>query len=1108
MSPETLHEQIDERKISILFVTTALFNEIANTIPAIFADLKYLLFGGENASLAAVRRIVEHGKPEHLINVYGPTENTTFTTAYEIDRDVLYPDITGIPIGRAINGTYIRVLDEELRPVKVGTVGQLYAGGAGLARDYLNRPDLTSSAFIEDPCKTDGGARLYRTGDLVLLHLDGTIEFVGRNDDQIKIRGYRIEPVEIVMHLEEHPDVRSAFVLADRVSAEENVLVACVQVAPTGSFEPDTWSKALKSHLPRQMIPTKWVRIETWPVTANGKIDRGAISELIHRDGSVSGSQQFSRTIDFPNSSRLEQLLADLLCNLLGVEVINGSDDFFEIGGHSLLAIRLMLRVERQFGVKLQIREIFELRTLENLASRIAALKGPRANEVSEIESQPQRCGDSFPLSPMQQRLWFLEQLEPEASTYHMHQAVRLSGPLEVGLLEHALNFVVSQHDVLRTYFTRNGEEIVQQVRPARDVSLPLVEIGNIDTTSTDEWVQCRFDEQFDKPFDLLSGPLFRIELICIDSQHHILAWVMHHIISDAWSMTVFREHLAETYSSLLREKVPKSLGLSMQYGDYSRESVEFERQPEYASQLAYWNTVLDGVRILDLPIDFPRPQTQNHAGSDCRFTISHTQMERIQKLCRSHGVTLFMLLMAAYQILRARFSNQTDIAVGIPTHGRNRLETESLIGFFLNSLVIRGDLSGNPSFKQFLGRIRDTCIQAYTNQAVPFDKIVEEFQPTRDLSRNPLYDVMLNLVVEDADYDFASLSATAVERESVLSKFALTMFVFERKSQIDLRLVYQTSLFSKDTMREFLAQFVSLIDQVVLNSERSIEEYTLIKSEDSSVLPDPRKEIEEITIPSVIGRVLKVASLTPDACAVSSTQQSCTYRDLSVNARRLAGWLRNQGVTSSDVIAITGNSSIGLITAVLAVLMIGGVILPIEQGLPSRRKRLMIKQAGAVRLLRIIDDNSDYECEAFADVAIEYCLDSLSGLPIGVDIIAKPFPFREPDPQSPAYIFFTSGSTGVPKAVLGSHKGLNHFIDWQISTFEITAADRVAQLTSLSFDVFLRDIFLPLASGGTLCLPTESQSLNALKWLDEAEITVLHTVPTRAEDWLSDVSE
>jgi len=1106
LSAHALGEEIRRRQLSVLFLTTALFNELALQAPAMFATLRCLVFGGEAASLAAVRAVVERGKPAQLINGYGPTENTTFTTTYEVGDEILAAHWRSVPIGRAIRGSYVRVLDAAMRPVRPGESGELYTGGEGLAREYLNRPELNRQAFVDDPMGAKG-ARLYRTGDLVVLREDGELEFVGRSDDQLKIRGFRIEPAEVQAAIEECPGVGRAVVLLRSGPAGGGSLLACVQQAAGAAPGFDALRDALRARLPAFMVPAEWMRVDEWPLTSNGKIDRAA---LLQRAGDERPSGP-TVTAGSAAARDTEHVLLALVSELLGGQPVRGGDDFFELGGHSLLATRVAYRFERQTGLRLPVREIFDYPVLGDLARRIDSVRQaqPEVGEIAgALDASVGDCSDA-PLSPMQQRLWFIEQLEPGLPLYHIHQVLRLRGALDVAALERALDMIVARHAALRTCIVRSGEAMVQRVRAHEPVSLPQVDLGEVPAANVEEVLSKRYDALFTPAFDFATGPLYRAELIRIDAGEHVLSWVMHHIVSDGWSMNVIREEFAHVYGCLVHGESPALPALDFQYADYARGCAEDGRLGAQAQQLAYWRAALAGMPVLDLPTDYPRPRRQDFGGDDCRFTMDARLMQRVDAFCKAQGVSFFMLMLALLQLHLGRWSGQTAFGVGVPVAGRNRIETESLIGFFVNTLVMRGDLAGNPSFVELLARVRETALDAYANQDLPFDRLVEELNPARDPGRNPLVDVLLNVLQHEREYDFGGLRASLLMRDDVFAKFAMTLFVRVDGSETELRLVYQSALFAHETMQCFLRQFVALLEQVLDDPKRTLVEYSLVTPADSALLPDPRAPIAGAALPSVVARFLRRAAVAPEHAALISERGTQSYRELADNARSLARWLQRTGSRAGDVIAVSGEAGGGVVVAILAVLLAGGIVMPLDHRLPALRKRLMLEQAGAARLLLAGDAEDPHAGPEFAADVPWQLLDAHSGLPASLGTAGgEALCFEEPQPDAPAYIFFTSGSTGVPKAVLGCHKGLDHFIDWQIGQFGITPADRVAQLTSLSFDVLLRDVFLPLAAGATLCIPTVEESSSPVNWLERARITVLHVVPTRANSWLDDVPD
>jgi amino acid adenylation domain-containing protein len=875
LSPQTMRRQIESRRLTVLFLTTALFNELAAADAALFAPLRCLLIGGEAASLCAFRQVVAEGKPARLINAYGPTENTTFTTCYEASEEMLAPDCNSVPIGRAIRGTYVRVLDEDLKAVSLGQTGDLYAGGEGLARGYFGRPELTEAAFVSDPFDPCGEGRLYRTGDRVLLRHDGNIEFLGRTDEQLKLRGFRIEPGEIQRALESNPRVRSAVVFAHGEQGTPKALVACIKPAEQASIDWELLRSELRSRLPEYMMPQRWLDIGEWPLNANGKIDRGALARRVDTEGSGGISHASPSVTPAEPRSETERQLVAIVRDLIHSHAVSVTDDFFSVGGHSLLATRLALRVARDCGVRLAVSEIFDHPVLRDLAARIDHLLNTAGNAASPATAEIVDEVSTYPLSSMQQRLWFLEQLEPGLTTYHMHMALRLRGALDSRLLEGALNLLVARHDTLRTSFALHGEEFCQEVRAAARASLPVFTLPTSAGAELDGVLQQRFDALFEPAFDLFRGPLYRTELICIAPDDHVFSLVMHHIISDGWSMNVLREELAEAYRALLNGERPRLAELPMQYGAYANACAALEATPEYERQLAYWANALRGLPVLDLPTDGPRPTRQDSTGSVCTHMIDPDFSACLRTFCKDQGVTLFMLLMAVCQLLLARLSNQTDIAVGIPIAGRSRIELERLIGFFVNTLVIRGDLSGNPAFDEHLARVRHTALEAYTNSSVPFERLVDLLRPRRDLGRNPLYDVMLNIVHETPESSFGDVRATVLKRKSVVAKVDLELYVQEQPSGIELRLVYRSALFSDARMRVFLDQFVSLLEQVLVRPQSGIEDYSLAVGNRKGVLPDPCVGIDQAPIPSVLSRFLHFAAAQPEQTAIDAGDRS-----------------------------------------------------------------------------------------------------------------------------------------------------------------------------------------------------------------------------------------
>ena len=1097
LSLQELGRVIREHGVTTLWLTAALFHQMVDAQLESLRGVRQLLAGGETLSVSHVRRMLEVIGGGRLINGYGPTENTTFTCCHVMRADSRIEN--SVPIGRPISNTQVYILDGHMQPVPVGAYGELYIGGDGLAREYLHQPQLTVEKFVPDPFSNDPGARLYRSGDLVRYLPGGNIEFFGRIDDQVKIRGFRIELGEIASVLAEHPAVRQAVVLAREDTPGDKRLVAYVVPADRSSADSGPLRAFLRERLPEYMQPAAYVLLERLPLTPNGKVDQRALPAPQYGRADIGGAY-------VPPRNTLEELIAEVWCEVLQLERVGVNDNFFELGGHSLLAAQVLARLARLLKVELPLRGLFETPTVSALAAEAEKKLGAQEPlQAAPIVALP-RTGD-LPLSFAQQRLWFLDRLLPDKAAYTIPAAWRLRGPLDALALQRSLDALVTRHETLRTRFAESEGGPVQLIDPPQSVALPLADLSAMAQGEREAHARQIADAHARQPFDLEAGPLLRAQLLRLAAEEHLLLLNVHHIVFDGWSLDVFDRELSAMYNAFVRGRKLELPALPIQYADYARWQREWLQGEVLERQLAYWRTKLAGLTMLELPTDRPWPPVQSFRGAHQSLTLSPELSAALKALGRREGATLFMTLLTAFQVLLYRYSGQEDIAVGTPIAGRGRTELEGLIGFFVNTLVLRSDLSGNPSFRDLLRRARESALAAYSHQDLPFEKLVEELAPKRDPSRNPLFDVMINYVDRSQPaLDLPGLAVQQIGPPSTSAKFAMTLYVGAHEQEVDLRLVYQSELFSPARIASMLEQYVHLLGQIARAPEKSVRDYSLVTASARACLPDPTIPLQAAPQESVVAQVLTWARSAPDSTAVTAAGRQWTYAELTARATSLATTLQAMGIGRGDVVAIIGPRSFGLIGTMLAVLMSGGAFLTIDPALPAQRKRVMLGEARA-RAVCLIGQQAD--SGRYLEPG-----DTLAVLRTDLGLASHLGPARHPDHawspptihgDDPAYVFFTSGSTGRPKAILGCHKGLSHFLHWQRGTFAIGAQDRVSQLIALTFDPLLRDVFLPLTSGATLCVPAESDLLDTIGWMKRAGVTVAHTTPTVMQSWLRD---
>ncbi|KMW72304.1 hypothetical protein TI10_15140 [Photorhabdus luminescens subsp. luminescens] len=1082
--PRRLWHYLEEQSVTHACLTPALLREGAD-LPAITTK-PTLILGGEAPSPVLLRALSHQAT---LFNAYGPTEITVCATSWRCPSD--YTDVL-VPIGRPTANTRLYLLDNHGQPVPLGAVGELYIGGDGVARGYLNRPDLTDERFLIDPFSDAADARMYRTGDLVRYLPDGNLVFVGRNDQQIKIRGFRIEQGEIEARLAEHPMVREARIAA-LGNGQDKRLVAYV-VADEDSGLAASLHTHLSAMLPDYMVPAAFVRLAAFPLTPNGKLDHQALP--------APGEEAFARQIYVAPQGEMEIAVAAIWRELLGVEQIGRHDNFFALGGHSLLAVRMINRIA-VFGVDLPLAELFMFPSLSAFTEKICEQRHAGSDELPEI--RPISRDSLLPLSFGQQRLWFLAQFEGVSDTYHIPTSLRLCGRLDLSAWQQALNRLFARHEALRSVFiTVDGQPQVELL-PA-EFGLPVKKYDLRKASNVDEQFKRLCVQEAKTPFDLARGPLIRCALIQLADEEHIFLLTQHHIISDAWSLKILESELVALYAACVNQQPDPLLPLTIQYPDYAAWQRQVFSGEGVQAQCDYWRrTLADAPVLLELPIDRPRPSQQSFTGGRVAVHIDAPLVQALKRLGQQHGTTLFMTLLSAWAALLSRLSGQDDVVIGIPSANRNRREIEPLLGFFVNTLALRIDLSGMPDMVTLLRRVRQTTLGAQEHQDLPFEQVVEIVQPPRRPEHTPIFQVMFAWQEnETEEWQLPELAVTPFELEYDIAKFDLQLELTEKAGEIVGELNYSSALFDHETIERQAGYLQAILRAMVNQPQQPVTAIDILSSAERELLLENLNATEEPYPTQICVHQLfeQQAEKTPDAIAVIYENQTLSYAELNTRANRLAHQLIALGVEPDQRVAICVTRSLARIIGLLAVLKAGGAYVPLDPAYPGERLAYMLTDAVPARGLKAIVLADNVGRAALSE-------DVLATLTVLDPNTLPEQPDNNPQvsgltPQHLAYVIYTSGSTGRPKGVMIEHRSVVNLTLTQITQFDFCAASRMLQFASFGFDASVWEIMMPLSCGAMLVIPTETVRQDPQRlwhYLEEQAVTHACLTPAMFHD-------
>lgn len=1142
----SLADWLVQQEITVYHSVPTLFRHLLESVAeqTIFPRVRLVKLGGELVYGKDVELYRKHFSSSCLLYAGLGGSEMGNVRVFLLDKQTEFTG-SAVPAGFAMEDTEVLLLDENGQEVGPGCIGEIAIRSAYLSPGYWRRPDLTEAAFAPDPAA--GSLRIYRSGDLGRLRPDGCLEHLGRKDFQVKVRGHRVELAEIEMALLDLPTVKETVVLAREDAKGEKDLVAFV--VPRAEAVPPTpeLRLSLQKKLPDYMVPSDYVFLEALPLTPNGKVDRRALSNFDRAPRDRPG-------LFTPPRTPVEHELAGIWAHVFGLERVGIHDNFLEMGGHSLTAMGIISRIGEVFGVELAPRSLWEAPSVAQMAAliverlaedvgreeltrllaRIEALPEPEAQrllsridllsqakrtllELQLLEKRPDSSRASgiprrtnsgpAPLSFAQQRLWFLHQLDPHSPVYNSGRAFRMTGNLNVEALQRALSGIVARHESLRTTFPILEESPMQVVSEGRRAELPLIDLAGLAPQEREAELQRYLKRETIRPFNLAHDSPLRASLLRLEKEQHVLHLVTHHIAFDVWSTRVLFRELALFYQAFATGSAASLTDLPIQYADFSAWQRSWLQGEILKNQLSYWRRQLSGdLPVLNLPTDRPRPKIQSFAGSRRSLRLPLPLSAGLQTLSRREGVTLFMTLFAAFQTLLHRYSGQEEILIGTPVANRSRVETEGLIGFFANTLALRVDLSGNPTFRRLLTRVREAVLGALEHQELPFEKLVEELQPKRSLNHTPVFQVLFDLKSSPVTPpELPGLSATPIPIDTGTAKFDLVLSLTEEREGLIASLEYNSDLFDSWTAARMLGHYQRLLEGILADPDLRLSELPLLReSERRQILLEWNDTGADYPGALCIHELFEAqAERTPEALAVISENERLTYHELNERATELAKHLRAIGVGPEVVVGLCLERSVGMVVGLLGILKSGGAYLPLDPGYPKERLAHMLEETQAPvlvsrkQLLKGIPDNGR----------------TVVCLGLGGRVTGRRWENNGASgvtPKNLAFVAYTSGSTGRPKGVLVTHRSLvNHTVAIS-KRFGLEPSDRVLQFASLSFDVAAEELFPSWSSGAAVVLSPAGISgvvSSFVRFLKRQGVTVVNLPSSFWHEWALELS-
>lgn len=1060
--PRWLLRAINENNITVLEVVPSMLVHLLEEIEITFgkepesSGLRVLVVTGESLPVGQCRSWLSKYPGVPLLNAYGPTECSDDVTQ-EFVKNSPEEKAARVPVGRPLSNTRTYIANGNGQLVPIGIEGELYVGGVGVGRGYFKDSAQTARVFIPDGFGTQGGERLYRTGDRARYDHDGSIDFLGRMDHQVKVRGYRIELGEIEALMVSHPEVEEAVAVASEHARGERSLVGYVVMKEGGEAREGELRSYLREKLPEYMVPMALVRLDRIPLTTNGKVDRSALPEPQVNQAASERERPMTP---------VEEIVAGIWSELLRLEEVGVDENFFDLGGHSLLATQVMSRLRDVLRVEVPLRVLFESPTVAGLAEAVERERGA-GRLAAEASIRPVSRDMELPLSYAQQRLWFIQQLEPDGSTYNIPSAVRLRGTLDISSLRQSLQEIARRHEVLRTRFVSFQGRPVQVIDEPHEVALPIWEVSGFEEGQWEQRAREIVGQEARRPFDLEREPVWRGSLVRLGAEDHLLLLDLHHIASDGWSTDVMVREFRQLYDAFRTGRQSPLPELKFQYADFAVWQRQWLQGKALEQELNYWQQQLAGSPVLELPTDRTRPAVASHEGAKVPFRLSVDLTRELRALSRRERLTLFMTLLAGFQALLSRYTAQEDIVVGTPIAGRNRAETEGMIGFFVNTLVIRTDVSLNPTVRELLSRVRETALDSYAHQNLPFEKLVEELRPERSLSREPLFQIMF--VLQNAprsEGKLSDLSISIAPMEVHTAKFDITLSVTEGTEQIHGWLEYATDLYDRDRIGRLLGHLSRVLEGLVADAESRVMNLPLLTEQEwGQVVVEWNTTAVIYPVEKCVHELFeKQVGQAPEAMALVYEDQQLTYGELNRRANRLARHLLALRVAPEVRVALSLDRGLDMVVGVLGVLKVGGAYVPLDPSYPKERLAYMTEDSQ----VEIILTERTLVPRMPKSKARVLCLE-LEQMEGGSDDNLE----TVVDPESVAYVIYTSGSTGKPKGIALPHRALSNLIHWHYTL--LPGGSRTLQFASLSFDASFHEIFSALCSGGTVFIAPEA---------------------------------